>query len=513
MEALSALQYGVAPALASALLHSLWQDTLMALAAASALAAMKRSGAAARHVVAMLFLVAMVLVPALQFLHFWQQPPGQVNAGWVPAMETVEVAGASAVFVRAPSPLAAAVVLLWLLGVGLVLLRHVSGLGAIRRMERAPHESLPPEWQARVRRLRQALGIARDVAVRLTHDVVTPCAARVLRPVIWLPVSLLARLPVDQLEALLAHELAHIARKDWLWNGLQCVLEALLFFHPAAWWLGRRIRQEREHACDDLAVAACGDAIALAEALTALERQRQSIPRLALAANGGSLMQRITRLLAAPPTRAGWAARITLGLVLTLGVLLVAQAGLAGNWRPDLEVRSNTERKLGPGDWREIEANGVEGRRYYRASIDAQGRLTETYQKDGQAKPIDAGVRRWLAEIDRMSLPPAPPVPPVSPAAPVPPLPPTPPTPPSLTDSVEFKSLLRLVVANPQVVAKLGTPVTAAPDTVDGHIRLDDGEGDADLSFQLSGPKGQAEVRVVANLKKHAWTLETVDLQ
>ena len=162
-----------------------------------------------------------------------------------------------------------------------MLARHIGGLRAIAAMERGPFEPLPPAWQRRVEELRAALGIARTVAVRLSAEVASPFAARLLRPVIWLPLSMLSRVPAEQVEALLAHELAHIARRDWLWNGVQCVIEALLFYHPAAWWLGRRIRQEREHACDDLAVAACGDAIALAEALAALEceRHRRSTAR------------------------------------------------------------------------------------------------------------------------------------------------------------------------------------------------------------------------------------------
>ena len=87
-----------------------------------------------------------------------------------------------------------------------------------------------------------------------------------LRPVVWLPLSLLARLPAEQVEALIAHELAHIARLDWLWNGVQCVIESLLFFHPAAWWLSRRIRlsatNERELCLIHASVLVRVDAIA-----------------------------------------------------------------------------------------------------------------------------------------------------------------------------------------------------------------------------------------------------------
>jgi len=504
METLAIVQWGFAPALASALLHALWQDTLLALAAALTLAALSGRSAALRHAVAMAFLVAMVGVPALRFAQFWMEPVAEINAGLIPAMTTVRLDGAGAGFVQQSGTTASVVAALWLIGVVLVLLRHASGLGLVRAMERRHYEILPPHWQRRVSELRNALSIARAISVRLSRDVVTPFTARLLRPTIWLPLSLLTQMPAEQLEALLAHELAHIARKDWLWNGLQCVLEALLFFHPAAWWLGRRIRQEREHACDDLAVMACGDAIALAEALTALERCRHSSPRLVLAAQGGSLMQRITRLLSAPPTRGGWAVRIALGVMLTTGAVAAAQIGLAGNWKPQLHVHATTDGPLRPGDMREITANGVDGQRYYRESIDAQGRRTEIYQKDGQPWPIDAGVRRWLAEIDRMSVPPLPPVPPA---------PPVPPPAPRITDAVEFKTLVQLVAADPKVIARVGTPARVQGNEVDGRISIDKSNGDADLRFDIEGPKGRAKVEVEATLTNGRWRLDDLDAQ
>jgi HEAT repeat protein len=114
---------------------------------------------------------------------------------------------------------------------------------------------------------------------------------------ILLPASALTGLSRTQLEAVLAHELAHVRRHDYLVNLLQTLVETLLFYHPAVWWLGARIREEREHCCDDLAVAACGSAPLYAEALLSMEELRRS-PELALAFSRGSLVGRIERLLA-----------------------------------------------------------------------------------------------------------------------------------------------------------------------------------------------------------------------
>src|SRR6185369_12620027 len=121
-----------------------------------------------------------------------------------------------------------------------------------------------------------------------------------MRPAILLPASTLSGLSVAQIEAILAHELAHIRRHDYIVNLLQCVIETLLFYHPAVWWVSRRVRDERELCCDDMAVQAVGDRVGYARALCELERLRAATPQLAMAANGGSLLTRIARLLGAP---------------------------------------------------------------------------------------------------------------------------------------------------------------------------------------------------------------------
>jgi peptidoglycan/xylan/chitin deacetylase (PgdA/CDA1 family) len=141
-------------------------------------------------------------------------------------------------------------------------------------------------------------------AVRLCRSalVEVPTVVGHLRPIILVPAAALAGLTPRQLEAVLAHELAHIRRYDYLVNLLQTAAEVLLFYHPAAWWLSRRLRAEREHACDDAAVeAVAGDVLLYARALAALEQTRAAraprAPELALAADGGSLMKRIERLV------------------------------------------------------------------------------------------------------------------------------------------------------------------------------------------------------------------------
>jgi hypothetical protein len=196
--------------------------------------------------------------------------------------------------------------------------------------------------------------------------------------------------------------------------------------------------------------------------------------------------------------------------MVTAGAAAATQVGLAGNWRPQLHVHATTDGPLRPGDMREITANGVDGERYYRESVDAQGRRTEIYKKDGQSKPIDAGVRRWIAEIDRMSVPPLPPLPPAPPA---PPAPPVPPPAPHITDSMEFKTLMQLVAADPKVIARVGTPVRTRGNEIDGRITIDNTSGDADLTFEIEGPKGRAKAEVEATLTSGRWHLDDLEVR
>ncbi|HSD16374.1 MAG TPA: cytochrome c oxidase assembly factor Coa1 family protein [Thermomonas sp.] len=515
MDVVALLPWKIAPALATALLHSLWQGALLALVAAIALGALSQRNAATRHSVAMGVLTAMVLVPVATFIRLLRAPATAVDTGWLPALTPAEFDAATGQFVQQSDPVAAVLALLWLCGVGVMLLRRFGGWRMLAALDRQAWTGLPAEWQARFDALRSAMGITRRVAVRLSNDVVGPFTARLLRPVIWLPLSLLARLPREQVEALLAHELAHIARMDWLWNGVQCVLESLLFFHPAAWWLGRRIRQEREHACDDRAVAVCGDAIALAEALEQLERHRHHTPRLVLAAQGGSLMKRITRLLAAPPARARWGAAIGAGALLVSGVLLFTQLGLARS-RHGIHLTSTTDGTLAPGDSREISAYGKDGWRHYTVAVGKDGKITETLEVDDKPAPVTAETRRWAEGILLGSTPPPPPAPPPPPPVGEVPLPPLPPPPPDIRDLAMFKTLMQRVTTDPRVVAMLGSPAVLASKDVNGHIEIGNGarpDGEAHIRFTLRGPKGQANVHVDAELSDGTWSMDPVEFQ
>ena len=155
----------------------------------------------------------------------------------------------------------------WLAGVLVCSLRLVlAGTHTMALKRHSDPENGP--LAATVSMLAERLGVRRPVAVRVSTMMTSPATFGVWRPVILLPPATALGITPQQLEALLAHELAHVRRHDYLVNVLQMVAETLFFHHPAVWWTSRRIRIERELCCDDIAVQACGDAVGYAQALT-----------------------------------------------------------------------------------------------------------------------------------------------------------------------------------------------------------------------------------------------------
>jgi beta-lactamase regulating signal transducer with metallopeptidase domain len=333
-----------------ALLHFLWQGTLIGAPTALALAALRRSAADVRYVVGTIGLSLMVTLPAVTAVQLWRaDAPARAHTTAVtaaipeiasPAAPAVEFApGEPPASIAGPGLVDATrlerwlpvLVLGWLCGVALLTLRLISGWLWVQRMKSHGASPAGDGWQHIVTRLSRRLHIARRVRLFESTLVDVPTVIGWIKPVVLIPASALAGLSSLQLEAILSHELAHIRRHDYLVNLLQTLVETLLFYHPAVWWLSRRIRAERENCCDDLAVSLCGDPYTYAKALADLEELRGAAgPQafLAMAASGGSLVQRVRRLIGAP-SHAGRAPGWLAGSA-TILVMLGIAAGAAG---------------------------------------------------------------------------------------------------------------------------------------------------------------------------------------
>lgn len=300
------------------LLHFLWQGALIGAAAALALVALRRAAPTQRYAVACTALLACLLWPAAELTLRLQGPARMTEQmRYADAMLIHTVNGASGGVLALLQSQLSLVVAFWAVCALVLALRMVLGLVWIRRAARS--ERSDAHWQARTRRMAGELGVRLPVRLRVVEGLSSPLTAGWLRPVILLPAALVSGMPAHLLEALLAHEMAHIARKDYLVNLGQNVIEILLFYHPAVWWISGRIRREREQIADDIAARHTGQPRTLAQALSALERL-QSGGALAMAANGGDLLARVRRLLRPDAQAVSWKA--------ALPVLALAVAGL-----------------------------------------------------------------------------------------------------------------------------------------------------------------------------------------
>ncbi len=328
----------VVPALAMALLHFLWQGAVVGALAWLALSLSRHARPQLRYAVACAALSMCVLLPAWSVVHALAGIAGDTmprtgtfafdtGAATTPLMWLRDAGQASTFSAALPW-----IVALWASGSCLLLLRMACGLAWVRRLQAGSHAG-DGRWQACVDRLAVRLRIGRRVALRIVDTGDSPVCAGWWRPMVLLPAAIAARMPAELLEALLAHELAHVRRHDYLVNLMQGAVEALLFYHPVVWWLSHRIRIERELVADDLAAAALGEPRRLAVALAELDRFDASpspalLPLFAHAARGGHLMSRIQQLVHPDRRAASGALVLPLVALAAAGVVFHAHARL-----------------------------------------------------------------------------------------------------------------------------------------------------------------------------------------
>jgi beta-lactamase regulating signal transducer with metallopeptidase domain/phage shock protein A len=325
-----------ASSLAWALIDFLWQGLLVGWVAALILALMRKARPQARYLVACGALLLCAALPLAGMVGRMAEADAGLASSALPAVASSTVANAVAAL-----PVAALdagrfagweaalqerlplVVGFWALGAGLLALRMVIGLAWVRRRTQAGQYRLDAAWQARLDRMAQGMGIARRVTLGLVDDLTSPVTAGWWRPVVLVPAALVSGMPPQLLEALLAHELAHVRRCDYVVNLIQSAIEILLFYHPAVWWLSNRIREEREQIADDVAASTLGEPRRLALALSELDLF-QFTPQLAPAAHGGNLMSRIKRLVRPEAEPLNWK--------LALPILGLATAAAFYSW-------------------------------------------------------------------------------------------------------------------------------------------------------------------------------------
>jgi len=326
------------------LLHFLWQGTAVAALAAVLMTFCRN--ASTRYALAVCGLVLMLAAPVATFFFLTssrQALHAESTAAEPRAAVVNNVATESSSGLSRLSPSLDALPWLveaWLLGVAFFSLRSAGGFVLLERERRKQSTAVSARVLAICQTLQRQLGLNRAIRYCECAWLQAPAVIGWLRPIVLLPVTAITGLSEDQLQSIIVHELAHIQRLDPFVNVFQISVETLLFYHPAVWWLNQRIRAEREHCCDDVAVSLCGNPVEYARALTLMEEWR-SAPALAMAANRGPLSQRIFRVLGLKSIGARTRSIGLTGSLLCLTAALAAGNALLGIAYPKPIVHAN----------------------------------------------------------------------------------------------------------------------------------------------------------------------------
>jgi len=316
------------------IIHSLWQAAAAALGCASVMFFLRRSGARTRYLVGVMALMLVLVMSMVTFVSIYQPGIAGIAAaeangsqllltGATTSQGNVTLAAFFKNYFNRHLPL---VVTVWLLGVLVLVLRLSGGYLYNHRLKLHRNQPLPDSWQNRLETFCRQTGIGKPISLVESALVKIPMTIGHFKPMILFPLGLVTGLPRDQVEALLAHELAHILRKDYLVNILQSFVDILFFYHPGVRWLSSQVRSEREHCCDDIAVSLSGNSLNVAKALTNIQGYDMRTPYPALAAankrlGSRGLLARIRRLVSPPVKGSGFAAGTIGAIVLVVGLL------------------------------------------------------------------------------------------------------------------------------------------------------------------------------------------------
>lgn len=317
------------------LIHSIWQATLIALAMSIVISLIPRSNAKVRYLTAITALIGVFLTSVLTFGRNYHPLPkvdintdaslwkvivteGTTEGGQLQLIDQINI------FLQANMEW---IILAWTVGMLFFLLKIVLGLSAQHQLK-VRSEKITDHWISHtLRTLSSKIGILKDIELRTTTILTSPAVSGWLKPIIYLPFTVFNQLSPKEAEAILAHELAHIIRHDYLVNLFQSFIEAFYYFHPAVWWISANIRNEREHACDDLAVSILGDKLGYAKSLVALQECEKNLSGgllMNLASRETPLFDRIKRILNQPKNRQDMRQKIFASLILISSIIWIS---------------------------------------------------------------------------------------------------------------------------------------------------------------------------------------------
>lgn len=338
-------------ALGWTLIHSLWQGALIGLLIAVAMVLLHKYSAKLRYFIYSTSLLVVAGLAIVTFISSYVtfQPsdaksdlPATTSGVFFDSGEsTISISGpakepgrtkalliSTASYCRTHIPL---FVTIWLLGMLAFMLRFLGGYALVRRYKHYRTKPVRGEWEQRFASLAQRSGLTQKVRLLESALIKLPMVIGYLKPVVLLPLGAINGVPAEQMEAILAHELAHIRRRDYLVNLIQSLLEVIFFYHPVVWWLSKNIRVERENICDDIAITLTGNTMEFAKALTNIQEINLTAPRLATGLSGksqNSLLNRIRRITGKPRLHSSFTEGFIAAIILLISLIGLSAAAM-----------------------------------------------------------------------------------------------------------------------------------------------------------------------------------------
>lgn len=302
------------------LVHSLWQGAVVAIVLTILLILMRRNSAQVKYFISFIALIGLLVWSAATFVHSYNYAKEKAalreniisSPGYIRTVLTENISSKTEVESLKTNSLNLQIIKirgflqrnfsficsLWLIGMLIFSFRLIGGGLYIRRVRSGNLIDIDKEWMKILNELADKLNIKRKVQAYFSPYIKTPLTVGSIKPFILFPVSVFTGFTPKEIEAIIAHELAHVIRNDYFFNILQSVLEIFFFYNPAVWIISSQIRNERENSCDNIAIEITGDKVAYAKALAGIQVYQMEQERLAMAfsSSGGNILQRIKRL-------------------------------------------------------------------------------------------------------------------------------------------------------------------------------------------------------------------------
>lgn len=314
-------------ALSHTILHSLWQGAIIGLISYLLLQRYK-SDSSRRYHIAMSGIITMGICTLITFATFGMK------------LDTAAQAPHSEVFLLNNIQFNASssnstphywLAYIWMVGVALLLVKLIADILVIQYIKKtANSNAIEDRFSNLLNKVRNDLKIKKHVRLMTSHIIDAPITVGWIKPIVLFPIGMLNQLSIEEVESILAHELAHILRHDYIFNIIQSVVEVILFYHPALWYLSKIAREEREYHCDDIALSRKNQKIAYAKTLVKIQELKMN-NKLALSFADQSLLNRIQRIMNTPKSKSKMKGRLIASLFVLCLVAFMSKELFAKN--------------------------------------------------------------------------------------------------------------------------------------------------------------------------------------